>query len=130
GYHWNQIAAGRVSLEHRFEVLVEDGCIHDVCNVSTIANVDRWLARTIRKLFPETASLVGACVNDLIGFPAGGAFASRLKIQLNIAGLTTKALYDYDRQCWKGLIHSNGADPHVRRLFGRCAEQIEQRRYK
>ena len=83
-YDRNQIATVRVGFEHRFEVLIKYRGIHTVSDVSTIADVDRRLARAERQFLEEAANLVGTGVNYLVSFPAGGAVASRLKVQNRI----------------------------------------------
>ena len=55
--------------------------IHAVGDISTIADIDFGLARTVRQLLEEVANLIRARVVDLVGFPTGGAFAARLEIE-------------------------------------------------
>src|SRR6266508_1166890 len=76
-YHRNQIATVRIRCEHRLEMPIKYRFIHTVCDISTIANVDCGLARTVRQPFEEAANLIRAGVVYLVSFPAGGAFAAR-----------------------------------------------------
>ena len=73
------------------DVTVKYRFIHAVGDISTIANIDCGLARTVRQLLEEAANLIRARVDDLVGFPTGGAFAARLEIELSSSVLPQRS---------------------------------------